>query len=194
MKRMFSAGLSTGSNGSASLLLPRTFDDLRRLVRRHTDPDARYLLAEIEDRVDLEGWRRVRRAGGPRLEEFFERAAEVFKEISSAVFEIELTERPINRLIGTWDFRFPVEDLVLDRLHGRHLGKRIVLVDGDRAFVRDGLGVRLEAAEIYLPSALAVTAPEPTTRGRVEPVRPMPGLFDDLPGRGIEPETAVSPN
>jgi hypothetical protein len=189
-----STGQTGGPGGSLSLLRPRTFDDLRRLVRRHTDLEARQLLNEIEGQVDLHGWRRVQRAGGPRLDEFFERATEVFNEISSAVFEIVLTDVPINRLVGKWDFRFPVEDLVLDRLHSRHLGKRIVLIDGDRAFVRDGLGVRMEAAEIYAPSTFVMSAPPVATSGSVGPMRRLPGLFDELPGPGLERESTASPN
>ena len=190
-----STGQTGGPGGSLSLLRPRTFDDLRRLGRRHTDLEARQLLTEIEGQVDLHGWRRVQRTGGPWLDEFFERATEVFNEISSAVFEIALTDVPVNRLVGKWDFRFPVEDLVLDRLHSRHLGKRIVLIDGDRAFVRDGLGVRMEAAEIYAPSTFAMSAPPVATSGSVVgPMRRLPGLFDELPGPGLERETTASPN
>ncbi len=189
-----STGQTGRSGGPLSLLRPRTFDDLRRLVRRHNDPEARQLLTEIEGRVELHGWRRVQREGGPRLDEFFERATEVFNEISSAVFEIALTDVPINRLVGKWEFRFPVEDLVLDRLHSRHLGKRIVLIDGDRAFVRDGLGVRMEAAEIYAPSTFVMSAPPVATSGSVGPMRRLPGLFDDLPGPGLEREVTASPN
>ena len=180
---------------SPRTLLPRTFRDLHRLVRRHTDPDARELLLDIQAQVQLLGWRRVRHAGGPTLEKFFERAAEVFNEISSAVREITLTKMPVNRLVGAWDFRFPVEDLVLDRLHSRHLGKRIVLIDGDRAFVRDGLGVRLEPADIYAPSKLTVSAPPPVASigGRVGPVQPSLGLFDKFPGQHPRMGSATLP-
>ncbi len=182
--------------GSPGALLPRTFKDLSRLVRRHIDPDVREILVDLEDRVRLLGWRRVRRNGGPKLETFYERATEVFNEISSAVHEVTLTDAPLNRLVGRWDFRFPVEDLVLDRLHSRHLGKRIVLVDGDRAFVRDGLGVRLEPAAIYAPPAFAVSAPEPVARvtGRVGPVQPSLGLFDALPRRSSGMDSPTLPN
>ncbi len=196
MRQTSHNGAGTGGAGSAGALPPRTFQDLSRLVRRHIDPDARETLMGVEDQVQLLGWRRVQRNGGPVLERFFEQASEVLNEISSAVREITLTEAPINRLVGSWEFRFPVEDLVLDRLHSRHLGRRIVLVDGDRAFVRDGLGVRLEPAGIYAPSAFAVGAPPSLAgaAGRVGPMQPSLGLFEALPGRSSGMDSQVSPN
>ena len=196
MRRTSHSGAIRGMAGSPGTLLPRTFQDLRRLVRRHTDPDARDLLTEVEDQVELRGWRRVRRDGGPNMERFFERAAEVLNEISSAAHEIVLAETPINRLVGTWDFRFPVEDLVLDRLHSRHLGKRIVLIDGDRAFVRDGLGVRMEAADVYAPSTLAMSGPPSVAGvgGQAGPGQPSLGLFDELPGRSSGMNSPTFPN
>ncbi len=196
MRQTSHDGAGPGGAGSVGALLPRTFQDLSRLVRRHIDADARETLMDVEDQVRLLGWRRVQRNGGPILERFFEQATEVLNEISSAVREITLTEAPINRLVGSWDFRFPVEDLVLDRLHSRHLGRRIVLVDGDRAFVRDGLGVRLEPAGTYAPSAFAVGAPPSLAgaAGRVGPMQPSLGLFEVLPGRSSGMDSQVLPN
>ena len=196
MRRSSPRGAVRRKAGLPSALLPRTFLDLCRFVRRHTDPDARVLLTDMEEQVELLGWRTVRRNGGPRLGKFYELATEVVNEISTAVHEIALTEASSNRLVGLWNFRFPVEDLVLDRLHTRHLGRRIVLIDGDRAFVRDGLGVRLERAELYAPPALAVGALPAVARvgGQIGPVQPALGMFDELPGRRSGMDSLTFPN
>ena len=147
---------ASANRGLSNVLAPRTFYDLRRLVQRHTALDARGLLRAIDDDVTQQGWRRVSKYRSPLLQSFFQLAAEILNEISTAVNEMTLTEMAHNCVVGQWKFKFPIEDLVLDQIHMRHPGKRIVVIDKKRALVRDGLGVRLENANDYAQTGVTV--------------------------------------
>ncbi len=139
-----------------SLSYPRTYGQLRRYARRHPSGEARSAVSEIDASVDEKGWRWVKRKGGKRLQIFYSSASEVFQEIANAILGIDLVVADRNTLVGRWEFGLPVEDFVLNLLHGRNPGYRIVLVDGLKAFVRDGCGVLMDRADSYRRELVAI--------------------------------------
>ncbi len=66
---------------------------------------------------------------------------EVFAARSGLHFEPGRTPR---QLVATWNFTFPVVDLVLSDLHRRMRDYTLVVEDGARRYVHDGCGIRLE--------------------------------------------------
>ena len=138
------------------LSYPRTYAELTKYARRHPSREARSAVSHIDASVDENGWRSVKRKGGKRLQVLYSSASEVFQEIAGAILGIDLVVADHNTLVGRWEFRLPVEDFVLNLLHGRNPGYRIVLVDGLRAFVRDGCGVLMDRAESYRRELVAI--------------------------------------
>ena len=132
-----------------SLRYPRSYAELRLYARRHPSPKTRRAVDEIETEVTESGWTWVRGSGQKHLEVFYGAATEIFNEVANATLGIKFESGPGNSLIARWDFRFPVEDIVLNLLHRRHPTRRLALVDGQKAFVRDGCGVRMEKADAY---------------------------------------------
>lgn len=130
--------------GGASLRYPRSYSELRSYARRHPSHKARRAFHEIENAVRESGWTRVKRSGGKCLELFYRSTTEVFNEVANAVLGIEFEPGPGNSLIARWEFRFPIEDIVLNLLHRRYPLRRLVLLTGEKAFIRDGCGVRME--------------------------------------------------
>lgn len=54
--------------------------------------------------------------------------------------------RAPHELVATWNFTFPVVDLVLSDLHRRMRDYTLVVEDGSRRYVHDGCGIRLESS------------------------------------------------
>ena len=130
--------------GGTRLRYPRSYSELRSYARRHPSHKARRVVGEIENAVRESGWTWVKRSGGKSLEVFYRSATEVFNEVVNAMLGIDFESGPGNSLIARWEFRFPVEDIVLNLLHRRYPLRRLVLLTDERAFVRDGCGVRME--------------------------------------------------
>lgn len=148
-------------NGGATLKYPRSYAELRSFARRHASPQARRALDEIEAAVAESGWKWVKATGGKQLEVFYGAATEVFNEVANATLGIEFESGPDNSLMAHWVFAFPIEDIVLDLLHRRHPTRRLLLVDGNKAVIRDGCGVRLAKTDAYVGTI--VRAPSRST-------------------------------
>ena len=130
--------------GGTRLRYPRSYSELKSYARRHPSHKARRALRKIESAVSESGWMWVKRFGGESLEVFYRSTAEVFNEVANAVLGIEFESGPGNSLIARWEFRFPVEDIILNLLHRRYPLRRLVLLTNNKAFIRDGCGVRME--------------------------------------------------
>ena len=163
-------------NGGTRLRYPRSYTELRSYARRHPSHKARQAVEEIENAVRESGWTWVKRSGGKSLEVFYRSTTEVFNEVATAVLGIEFESGPGNSLIARWEFRFPVEDVVLNLLHRRYPLRRLVLLTGDKAFIRDGCGVRMEK----LAGAAAIIG-----RRRDQPDRPARSLRLSIRRRGL---------
>jgi hypothetical protein len=117
--------------------------------RSKNTPKARGAVDEIGVKVAESGWKWIKQSGDKCLEAFYRAATEIFNEVANAALSIEFESGAGNSLIARWEFRFPVEDIVLNLLHRRHPTRQLVLMDGEKAFVRDGCGVRMEKADAY---------------------------------------------
>ena len=72
---------------------------------------------------------------------------QVYREVYRAQRQIQFQRgRRERELSAHWRFQFPVVDLVLRHFHRRLREHTLALVDGDRAYVHDGCGIRLERA------------------------------------------------
>lgn len=141
-----------GGGRAQGLAYPRTYGDLQLYARRHPASEARAALGRVEVLVAECGWRTVKQLGGADLRTFYSAAAEVFHEIASAIMELDLQPLDRHTLIGRREFKFPVEDIVLNLLHRANPDYRIVLVCGNRTVVRDGCGVYVDRAEQFSKS------------------------------------------
>ena len=153
-------------SGGTSLKYPRSYAELRLYARRHPAIEAREAVGEVHAKVAEFGWNSVKQSGEKWLEPFYEAATEIFNEVANAALGIKFQPGSENLLIARWEFRYPVEDIVLNLLNRRHPTRRLVLVDGKKAFVRDGFGVRMESSDAYAPEV----APGPSkSKGREAP-------------------------
>ena len=118
-------------NGGTRLRYPRGYAELEVIRRRHPSYKARRAVDEMENMVRESGWTRVKRSGGKSLEVFYRSTTEVFNEVANAV--LGMSSNPAratpNRLL---EFRFPVEDIVLNLLHRRYPLRRLVLLTDEK--------------------------------------------------------------
>ena len=154
--------------GDEVLTYPRSYADLLRFAERHSGPPHREAVVRVARRVQESGWIALKKRGGADLVSFYEAATEVFHEVTAAVIGVRLLPAGGNILLGEWTFTHPVDDIVLNLLHARHPESRVVILDGPRAYVRDGCGVYMERAERYLTSRAVAGAAAGWNRARLE--------------------------
>lgn len=134
---------------------------------RHTARDRGRVIPEVARQTLRHGPAYVVGRCSREGELFVSWGQQVFSEAYRAQRQIRFERgRRERELSAHWHFQFPVVDLVLRHFHHRLREYTLVLVDGDRAYIHDGCGIRLER-----------TGPRRGACGRRAPV-PMAATFD----------------
>ena len=85
---------------------------------------------------------------------------QVYQEVHVARRELKFLRGPNPReLVAVWHFQFPVADLVLQHFRRRWRDRILTIVDGQRTYVHDGCGVKLEMTPTTSYPALRVWRP-----------------------------------
>ncbi len=114
---------------------------------RHTAHDRGRVIREVARQTLRHGPAYVVGRCSREAELFVSWGQQVFREVYRAQRQLRFARgRRERELSAHWHFQFPVVDLVLRHFHHRLREYTLVLVDGDRAYVHDGCGIRLERA------------------------------------------------
>ena len=114
---------------------------------RHTAHDRAHVIREVARQTLRHGPAYVVGRCSREAELFVSWGQQVYREVYRAQRQIQFQRgRRERELSAHWRFQFPVVDLVLRHFHRRLREHTLVLVDGDRAYVHDGCGIRLERA------------------------------------------------
>ena len=114
---------------------------------RHTAPERDRVLREVARQVLRHGPAYVLGRSSRQARLFMSWGQGVYREVYAARRQIRFSEgHRRHELVAFWRFRFPVVDLVLRHFHRRLREHTLILVDGSRAYIHDGCGIRLERA------------------------------------------------
>ncbi|MCY3958295.1 MAG: hypothetical protein OXG65_08375 [Chloroflexi bacterium] len=135
-----------GPDTSASRMAMARLRRLYRYALRHPAPGRDVVLREVARQTLRHGPAHVlgRRTREARL--FVSWGHQVHREVFAARTGLRFHPgRAPHERVATWNFTFPVVDLVLRDLHRRMRDYTLVIEDGSRRYVHDGCGIRLES-------------------------------------------------
>ena len=139
---------AAGDGGaSGSRMAVAKLGRLYRYALRHAAAGRDQVLREVARQTLRHGPAHVlgRRTREARL--FVSWGHQVHREVFAARAGLRFQPgRAPHELVATWNFTFPVVDLVLSDLHRRMRDYTLVVEDGPRRYVHDGCGIRMESS------------------------------------------------